>query len=479
MPPSIAAAIFAIGILVLFVLDRQPSVRTSVALWIPVIWVLINGSRPISLWMQSGRVVDSPSAILDGSPLDALVYGILIAASIFVIAARRQQVGALLRANGPVLVFFLYCGISVLWSDFPFVAFKRWTKSVGELIVVLTVLTEPEPVAAIGRLVKRAGLLLLPISILLIKYYPMLGRGYSQWDGTLFNVGVATNKNLLGMICLILGLGALWRFLKLYRSEKSSSRTRQMLAQGVVMGIAIWLLWEANSVTSFSCFAMAGGLMVVTSFSAFARKRTIIHILVIAMIAVTISALFFQVGGGVLEGMGRNSTLTGRTEIWRLVLSIAGNPLIGTGFESFWLGDRLNKVWDIYWFHLNEAHNGYLEVFLNLGWIGITLLAVMMMTGYRNIISSFQQNPEEAGLRLAYFITATIYSFTEAGFRMMSPVWFFFLLVVVNKPTVAVPDFETQSQVVGYGAGGSTKDPAESAVGTFVGATTRKQKAGT
>src|SRR2546428_3149771 len=45
------------------------------------------------------------------------------------------------------------------------------------------------------------------------------------------------------------------------------------------------------------------------------------------------------------ETMGRGPTLTGRTQIWHLVLSMTTNPLLGTGFESFWLGPRLQKIW--------------------------------------------------------------------------------------------------------------------------------------
>lgn len=72
------------------------------------------------------------------------------------------------------------------------------------------------------------------------------------------------------------------------------------------------------------------------------------------------------VGGFALETMGKDTSLTGRTKIWDLALSLSGNPLFGTEFESFWLGPRLDKIWSVYW-RITEAHNGYLEVYLNLG----------------------------------------------------------------------------------------------------------------
>ena len=91
----------------------------------------------------------------------------------------------------------------------------------------------------------------------------------------------------------------------------------------------------------------------------------------LATVALPLFALFFDTGGGAVEALGRNSTLTGRTEIWKLVLGMANNPIFGAGYESFWLGERLQKLWHYYWFPINEAHNGYIEIYLNLGWIGV------------------------------------------------------------------------------------------------------------
>jgi len=435
MPPLLATVVFALGILGLFILDRDPKARTSKALWIPVIWLLINGSRPVSQWLQLTPTMDSPDSILEGSPLDAQVYAILVAAGLIVMVTRGRQVGTFLRANGPILVFFLYCAISVLWSEYSFVAFKRWTKAVGDLIMVLIVLTDPDRSAAIKRFLKRTSFLLFPISVLLIKYYPELGRAYDRWEGMRLNTGVTTNKNLLGVICLVLGLGVLWRFLQVYLRRESTPRWKPLIAQGVVLALVLWLLWAANSMTSLACFVLAGSLIVVTNCSALARQRSVIHLLVLVMLFAPLSALFLGASGA-LEAMGRDPTLTGRTEIWSLLLPMAENPLFGAGYESFWLGKRLETIWDmnIYHFRLNEAHNGYIEVFLNLGWVGIVLLALLMVSGYRDIVNSLQRDSDAASLRLAYLVAAAIYSFTEAGFRMMSPVQIAFLFAVIVVP---------------------------------------------
>ena len=76
----------------------------------------------------------------------------------------------------PILIFFPYCALSILWADYPLVAFKHWNKGIGDLVMVLVVLTDPEPAAAFKRLLSRLGFVLLPLSILFIKYYPSIGR---------------------------------------------------------------------------------------------------------------------------------------------------------------------------------------------------------------------------------------------------------------------------------------------------------------
>jgi len=213
MSGHVAIIVFALGILGLSTLDRDRTARTSKALWIPVVWLSIGGSRMVSQWLQMAP----PSSVdqyLDGSPLDRNILMGLLALGVMVLLSRGRQVETLLRANGPIVLFFSYGAVSVLWSDYPDVAFKRWTKSLGDLVMVLIVLTDPDRSSAVKRCLARTAFLLLPASILLAKYYPDLGRTYDRWEGTQFWTGVGTDKNMLGMTCLVFGLGSAWRFLR-------------------------------------------------------------------------------------------------------------------------------------------------------------------------------------------------------------------------------------------------------------------------
>jgi exopolysaccharide production protein ExoQ len=434
MPPWIASFIFAIGIAGLFILNRDREVRTSKALWLPVFWLLIAGSRPVSVWLQM-EPPSSPDQYLEGSPLDRTVFLGLLAAGVLVLIARQKTVARFLRANGLFLLFLFYCAASITWSDYPEVAFKRWIKFFGDFVMVLIVLTDLNQLGAIKRVLARVGFLLLPLSVLFIKYYPELGRAYApHWEGTAFYVGVASDKNMLGMTCLVFGLGSVWCSLQQLQSHERTRRIRTLIAHGTILAVVVWLFRMANSMTSLSCFLMASTLLVATSPQRLARKPWLVHLLMVMMLSLSVFALFFNVGSGLLENLGRDRTLTGRTELWEQVVELTPNPILGTGFESFWLGQRLEKLWRIYWWHPNESHNGYLEVYLNLGWIGLGLLVMMLVTGYRSVIRLLSWDPEVGGLSLAYFFVGVAYNFTEAAIKTTSLVWIAFALAITLIP---------------------------------------------
>ena len=437
MPPPIAAATFAIGILGLFWLDRRKSARTSAAVWIPLAWFSIVCSRPVGVWLQIGPSIGSADEMQEGSPLDRVVWLVLFVLGVAILLGRRRRLARVLQANSTVLVFFIYCLVSVLWSDFPGVAFKRWIKAVGDVAMVLIVLTDREPVVAFNYTLCRLAYVLVPLSVLFIKYYPSVGVSYFQWGGKGNVGGVTTNKNSLGVISLCFGLWALWRLIERYKDRKSPGRLRQMLVYSVILSMVLWLFDASNSMTSLNSFIMASALLVTANTASVIRRQSVLHLLMILMLVASASVLFLGVSPDVLRAMGRNPTLTDRTEIWQVVLSLSGNRWIGTGFESFWLGPRLEKMWALYWWHPQEAHNGYLEVFLMLGWAGVGLLGAVIATGYRTVFRVWRQDFLGA-LGLAYFFVGLVYNFTEAAFFKMQAVsWIFFLFAIVAVPSVS------------------------------------------
>ncbi len=74
---------------------------------------------------------------------------------------------------------------------------------------------------------KRSAYVLVPMSILFIKYYPEWGRGFDAWTGAAMNNGINTSKNELGWMCMILGLFFFWHLLQTLKTEKSKATTKR------------------------------------------------------------------------------------------------------------------------------------------------------------------------------------------------------------------------------------------------------------
>jgi exopolysaccharide production protein ExoQ len=438
MSSGVASVVYAGVIVALFWFDRGRESGVSAALWIPVAWLALSASRTVAQWLGAAPIdVESATQYTDGSPLDAQIFAALLAVGVMIVLARAGRVSTLLSWNLPLVIFVLYCGLSVLWSEYHVVAFKRWTKAVGDVVMVVVVLTERDPVAALKRLLSRCGFLLIPLSILLIKYYPSMGRAYNYWTGMPYNVGVATGKNGLGYICLLFGLGSLWRVVELLRGGGSPGKTGPLIAHGAIVVMTVWLFVAADSATSLACCLAGGGLIAATGCEGLARRPVAVHLLVGAVLFLALYGLFLNPGVGLVEAVGRDATLTGRTELWDRLLPMTVDPLFGTGFESFWLGERLEKMWRIYAFHPQQSHNGYLEVFLNLGWVGVGLIGLVMAWGYRHLVRSLRRAPELGSLRLGFFVVTAMYNLTEHAFRELHPMWIAFLLAVTVVPEVS------------------------------------------
>jgi O-antigen ligase len=435
MPPLLALLLCLGFIAWLFYRDYQRGERVSSALWIPSVWLFILGSRPISVWFGLGPRSDFDP--LEGSPFDRIFFLMLIVAGYAVLARRHLNWTGLFRNNRWLFVFFLYLGLSSLWSDYPFLSFKRWIKDLGNVIMVLIVLSDMQPIRATKVLLARCCYLLIPLSVVVIKYFPELGRDYDRWNGMQYYQGVTLGKNLLGMTLFACGLALIWMLFELI--EKKGTRARAPLDYFIILflgAMVVWLFQKANSSTGLACTVLGGLVLLAMRFELVRKNLRWFWVCSVAGALVLLYLVVFGSSDVLVRLLGRDMTLTGRTDIWNLVLSEGVNPLFGTGFYSFWLGERVARVSATYAGELNEAHNAYLETYLNNGWIGVLLLlAVILSAGSRIKLDAMQGKPF-AAFRVACFLAVLPYGISEAIFNRMTLVWFLFLLVMVEYPRV-------------------------------------------
>jgi O-antigen ligase len=388
----------------------------------------------VSQWLSLRPPLDA-SAIGDGSPVDAAIFSFLIIAGLYILKRRHVTLAKFVQNNRWLAFFLLYCFVAIFWSEFPFIAFKRWTKVLGHAIMVLIVLTDPLPLEAIRTLLKRAAFVLVPFSILLIYRYPQLGQAFNPLTGEASNIGVAINKNSLGNVCMILGLFFFWNLLQTLRKESSRARQGELLWSVVFLGMVWWLLWLARSATSLVSM-LIGMLTMALLGLRLVNKRLIVMYVLIGILALVAGEMVFGIYSGVVQLLGRDLTLTDRTELWQVLLKLQPNPILGAGFESFWLGERIEELWSRYNWRPTQAHNGYLETYLNLGIIGIVLLAGLVIATFWKIRLELLRRFELGRFRLSFLFAILVFNFTEAAFVNIHSVYTMFFLIAVDYPTV-------------------------------------------
>jgi len=312
--------------------------------------------------------------------------------------------------------------------------------------MALIILTEPDAEEALTRLMKRCAYILVPFSILFIKYYPEWGRGFEFWTGQGFNMGVTTNKNSLGVDCFILGLFFFWHLLQIRRTPRSKARRNELLLTLGFLYMIWWLLWKANSQTSFLALVI-GILTIVLVDLPFVNKRLIGVYALMVVVTLTVTELVFGIYGHVVGLSGHDATVAGRAELWGDLLALRTNPIFGVGFESFWLGGRLRTISESRWWHPTEAHNGYLEIYLDLGLIGLFMLVGLIIAIFRKIRLALLRNFQFGRFRLGFLVATVFYNWTESSFRGLSFVWCIFYIIAMEYPR---PDqsfvFETSEQ---------------------------------
>jgi O-antigen ligase len=355
----------------------------------------------------------------EGNPVDRMIFSALIVLSIAILTSRSFPWARFLKENTALAVLVAFELVSAIWSDFPFIAVKRWIRDLDNYLVVLVILSDPRPLEAVKIVLRRLSYLLVPLSILMIKYFPVQGKQYEAFSGAASFVGAGTSKNMLGAICLVSGIFFFWDTATRWSERRQRNTKRILWVNFAFLAMTAWLMRLAASTTSDVCVAL-GCVVIAAGYSKMFRRRPGL-LKALAPVAFGLYMLLFYVlgmQGQLASAVGKDPTLTDRTKIWAFLLSMHTNPLIGTGYQTFWLGPRLHWFWTMaHLGALNEAHNGYLEVYLELGLIGNGLLVIFLISSYRHSCRKLTSNRALAIFGMAVWMIIVFYNMSEAAFE--------------------------------------------------------------
>lgn len=424
----------------LLYLDVKERPSVSPAVWIVVVWALIYASRPVMSWFADVSVPTSAESSDAGDLGEALVSLALMAAGLIVLLRRGVRWGAVIEHNPWLFIVYLFWLHSVLWSDFPIITLKRLFRDLGNVVMVLMVLTDKSSAEAIKAVCVRCGYVGVPLSLVLIKYYPDLGRTYTGYNqNQLSFVGITANKNTLGMLALVTVIFVLWDFVGDRRTQRST--TTDWLAIGARVSVMLtgwYLLILTDSATSLVCAVFGAALLVGLGLPSLRCRPGRVEVW-----GVSTAVMLWALNAGLgfhemfVQSLGRDMTLTTRTDMWPILLRSQDNPLLGAGFNTFWAGLRLVQLEQALGGFFLQAHNGYLEMYLNGGLVGVGLLVALLCMSYRRIREKLVLGAPTAGVRLVMLVVAIAHNCTEATFYKLSLLWFVTVFALMDYPALA------------------------------------------
>lgn len=423
--------------------DSRNRPNLSKALWIPTLVLLVLSSRPLSFWCG----FSGGSGSLEGNGFDRNIILVEILVCAYILSKRGVRWGEVIRNNRGLFLFYGFLLATVIWAEYPFVTFKRWFKEVGTIAVILVVLTDQDPFAAIEAVFLRCSYVLLPLSVVFIKYIPELGRSYG-YGGEPTYCGVAEQKNSLGEIVLVFGLVIMWRVLAV-RDATQKWLSKSTMVFWLMLGIGAYLLMISDSKTALLC--LMAGCVILMSYKLPIFKTNPKYVLICFLLIVPVfftANKLFNLSDELLRLIGRNPTLTNRTEIWDAIRQHPVNSTFGCGYLMYW--DIVGKIYvDGSFVELKTAHNGYLDIYLDGGWIGIGFLAAMLIALGARVSRALMSGTPYGRLQFAFFVVVLVYNISESAYALRSPLWFSFLLFTLWPPRafskILVPQSEAQT----------------------------------
>jgi exopolysaccharide production protein ExoQ len=329
-----------------------------------------------------------------------LIYSI----GLIYLLAERARLPRLIGGNWALLALTGYALFSCLWSYYPDATFRRGFALLLTTTFAFYLVLRFTP-RDLLRLIAWALFLGAALSLVLVSLYPASMIHHDALAGSWR--GSFGHKNRLGRM-MALGV-VVFVLLLMERGGKIN------WFNWAGLGLCCFMLAMSQSRTAWITTATLLLMIPALRFLRSARLPMSLRVgsLLIAGFSAVMAGTHFLLIG--LEALGRDLTFSGRTTIWtHAVHAGMEHPMLGAGFRSFWTPEGASYVYARLWAVIGNGHNGYLDVWLELGFIGLGLFVVMFVTAVSRSYSRLIRSTDIVGLFYALvMIYAVIYSLTE------------------------------------------------------------------
>jgi len=324
-----------------------------------------------------------PSELGTSNVVNQIVFSTLFLTAVFSLIPKTNQLMTLIKKEKFLILFLLWCTLSLFWAEDSFVVFKRLFQFYTGIIVCFSFLLHADSIDDALPTIKVFFSIFMVISLISIYTIPgAISRQFHEWQG------LANNKNQLGKNSLISAV--LW----IYALSKDKSAKLQLYNLFMLM-VSLFLLVGANSITSVSAFLfiiLVWVLFVVDKlFQPLGIRRTMTWLFLICAGFLAVFSYFYaqEIIASIFALAGKNLTLTGRTDIWAMIMEeVNKHVLLGVGYKGFWIttSPKILKIYETYIWLPRQSHNGYIDTLNETGIIGLISFFAVVINYFVNLV---------------------------------------------------------------------------------------------
>ena len=369
---------------------------------------------------------------------DKTVFGQLVNVGVWLVAGTLmlrtcRSISSGSRAIATTVFFTAFACLSALWSQDASITIR---KSVFLLLTTAfgIYFARRYEMERQLRMICVAACAVAFLSICFAVFLPRYGIDHDAhegvWTGVFTQKNVCAREMLFLLVCLLP-----------YKPATQKMRWVRGIALFCVLVVTVGTRSKTALMMAAMMLVFFPALRVMRRLSRglawMAVSSTLLAVLLVCALAVSAAPALIAV-------LGRDSTMTGRTDIWHAVLqAISKRPLLGYGFAAFWLslrGESANIVLALRW-AVPAAHNGFLEVWLQLGGVGLLLFVLGFFKGGISALRGHRQPSfERAAWPLAVLLLTLVYNLDESS--LMQPndfLWVLYIATLVNLTPARSP----------------------------------------
>jgi exopolysaccharide production protein ExoQ len=373
-------------------------------------------------------------------PLKNLLGLLIIALSLVFLCINWRKVFPIIVKEKLLWILFAIALVSIFWSDSPGASFR------GELVLIratifgtyFAIRYDSEEQLNILSWAFGLAALFSYVFAMTLPIFGVMGVGtpnsehlahMGSWRG------IYTHKNLLGRT---MALGSMIFAL----SAMSSKKHNKLGIIGIIgCGLCVLLVLLSTSKTALAILIFT--LILLPFYRALRwNYSALVPVMIFGIIIVGgLFVFFLSYVDEILGGMGRDMTLTGRTDIWSAIWhKIQERWWLGYGYDGFWRGwySPAEDVWLAVKFQPPHGHNGFLDLWLDLGFLGLFVFLCSYFTGYIRAIGWFRLMRTYTSLLPITFLTYMLfYNITESSIFEQSLFWILYLVVTLSMHNIA------------------------------------------